>query len=160
MGTAQAASVIDAPIDLVWSVMLDTDRYPEWNPFVVRIDLPEQRPARVGDPVVLHVRWLTGGRATSSERVTKLEPPTDHAGRRAVLEYEYHGALYGPRLLRGRRKQELSRLDAEVTSYSTFEHLKGPLAWAAPIVKVRDGFERHAAALKARAEALHRGEVR
>ena len=64
MGTAQAASVIDAPIDLVWAVMLDTDRYPEWNPFVVRIDLPHEREMQVGDPVVLHVRWLTGGRTT------------------------------------------------------------------------------------------------
>lgn len=160
MGTAQAAAVIDAPIEVVWAVVLDTDRYGDWNPFVVRIDLPRHRPVQVGDPIVLHVQWLTGGRATSPERVTKLEPPGDHAGRRALLEYQYHGLLHGPGLVRGRRKQELSRLDDEVTSYSTFEHLKGPLAWAAPIVKVRDGFERHAAALKARAEALHRGEVR
>ncbi len=160
MGTAQAASVIDAPIDLVWAVMLDTDRYPEWNPFVVRIDLPRRRSVQVGDPIVLHVRWLTGGRTTSSERVTKMEPPEASGGRRALLEYQYHGVLHGPGLIRGRRKQELSRLDEAATSYSTFEHLKGPLAWAAPIVKVRDGFERHAAALKARAEAVHRGEIR
>ncbi len=160
MGTAQAASVIDAPIDLVWAVMLDTDRYPEWNPFVVRIDLPRGREMQVGDPVVLHVRWLTGGRTTSSERVTKMEPPEAHDGRRALLEYQYHGAFHRPGLIRGRRKQQLSRLDDAATSYSTFEHLKGALAWAAPIVKVRDGFERHAAALKARAEAVHRGELR
>jgi hypothetical protein len=159
MGTAQAAAVIEAPIDLVWAVMLDTDRYGEWNPFVERIDLPRRRPVEVGDPIVLHVRWLTGGHTTSRERVSKLEGPEEHDGRRALLEYQYHGALYGVGLIRGRRKQELTRLDDAATSYSTFEHLKGGLAWAAPIVKVRDGFERHASALKERAEALHRGDL-
>jgi hypothetical protein len=151
--------VIEAPIGLVWEVMLDTEHYPVWNPFVVRIDQPRGRRMQVGDPVVLHVRWHTGGHTTSSERVTQLEGPDEHGGRRAVLEYQYRGALYGPGLIRGRRRQELARLDQEVTSYSTFEHLRGAMSWAAPIKKVQDGFERHAAALKARAEALHRGEA-
>jgi hypothetical protein len=156
---AQAAEVIEAPIGLVWEVMLDTERYPDWNPFVVRIDTPRDRPIEVGDPVVLHVRWHTGGHTTSSERVTKLEGPDVHGGRRALLEYQYRGPLYGPGLIRGRRSQELARLDEAATSYSTFEHLRGAMAWAAPIKKVQDGFERHAAALKSRAEALHRGEL-
>lgn len=160
MATAQAGAVIEAPIELVWDVMLDTERYPEWNPFVVRIDRPRARPIQVRDPIVLHVRWLTGGHTTSSERVTVIDPPEDNEGRRALLEYQYHGFLYGPGLVRGRRKQELTRLDDTATSYSTFEHLKGALAWAAPISKVRDGFERHASALKTRAEALHRGDLR
>jgi hypothetical protein len=159
MGRAQAAEVIEAPIELVWEVVLDTERYPEWNPFVVRIDRPRHRQIEVGDPVVLHVRWHTGGRTTSAERVTQMEGPEQHGGRRAVLEYQYRGAFSGPGLVRGRRRQELARLADDATSYSTFEHLRGALAWAAPITKVRDGFERHAAALKARAEALYRGEV-
>jgi hypothetical protein len=159
MGRAQAAEVIEAPIGLVWEVMLDTEHYPDWNPFVVRIDRPRGRTIEVGDPVVLHVRWLTGGRTTSSERVTTLEGPAEHGGRRALLEYQYRGALYGPGLIRGRRRQELARLDDAATSYSTFEHLRGAMSWAAPMKKVQDGFERHASALKARAEALHRGEL-
>ena len=159
MARAEAAVVIDAPIALVWEVMLDTERYGEWNPFVVRIEARRHRPIQVGDPIVLHVRWHTGGHTTSTERVTKMEPPEQHDGRRALLEYQYRGAFYGPGLVRGRRLQELARIDEEVTSYSTNEHLVGALAWAAPIGRVRDGFSRHAAALKERAESLHRGDT-
>jgi hypothetical protein len=159
VGRAQAAEVIEAPIDLVWEVVLDTERYPEWNPFVVRIDRLRDRPLELGDPVVLHVQWHTGGSTTSSERVTRLEGPHQHGGRRAVLELQYRGAFYGAGLVRGRRSQELARLDVAATSYSTFEHLRGALAWAAPIKKVQDGFERHAGALKTRAEALYRGST-
>lgn len=153
MGTAAAASVIEAPIDLVWSVMLDTDRYPEWNPFIVRIDHPDDRPPEVDDTIVLHVHWHTGGSARSIERVRTLEGPTD--GRRAVLEYTYVGAFGVLGLVRGRRIQELSRVDDAVTGYSTRERLHGPLSWAVPLGRVQDGFERHARALKERAEALY-----
>lgn len=155
MGTAAAAAVIEAPIDLVWSVMLDTDRYGEWNPFIVRIDRPLGRPLQVGDPLVLHVRWLTGGKVTSNEHVHALDGPTD--GRRALLEYHYTGPLGRLGLIRGRRIQELSRIDEGVTAYNTRERLRGALAWAAPLGRVQDGFDRHARALKERAEQLHQG---
>ncbi len=154
MGRAEAAVVIEAPIALVWEVMVDTERYGEWNPFVVRIEARRHRPIELGDPIVLHVHWHTGGHTTSRERVTRLEGPEQHDGRRAVLEYQYRGAFSGPGLVRGRRVQELARIDEDVTSYSTSEHLVGALAWAAPIGRVRDGFQRHASALKARAESL------
>ena len=131
MATAAAASVIEAPIGLVWSVMLDTERYGEWNPFIVRIDRPRQRPLEVGDPIVLHVRWHTGGKVTSHERVHTLDGPDD--GRRALLEYDYGGAVGRLGLVRGRRIQELSRIDDGVTAYNTRERLRGPLAWAAPL---------------------------
>jgi hypothetical protein len=39
------ATEIDAPLETVWSVMTDTDRYPEWNLFVVRIE--REQPAQV-----------------------------------------------------------------------------------------------------------------
>jgi uncharacterized protein YndB with AHSA1/START domain len=157
VATATASTVIDAPMQLIWDVMLDVERYPEWNPFIVEVGLPEQRPPEVGDRLVLHVRWRTGGRTRSSERVTALEPPSASGGRRALLEYQYAGPLGGVRLVQGRRRQELNRLDDGITTYTTFERLHGPLAWAAPIGRVQDGFERHAQALKERAESLRQG---
>lgn len=156
MPSAQAAEVIEAPIALVWEVMLDTDAYGEWNPFVVSVRRPRHRPLQVGDPILLKVRWHTGGSARSTERVTRLEGPDQHDDRKAVLEYQFRGPIGTMGLVRGRRLQELTRLDDEATSYSTFERLHGPLSFATPIQRVQDGFERHAAALKARAEALHR----
>lgn len=154
MGVAAASAVIEAPIDVVWGVMLDTERYPEWNPFIVRVGLPAKRPLQLGDRLVLHVRWGTGGRARATERVTTLVPPSDTGGRRAQLEYAYGGPVGTMRLVRGRRLQELVRLDDGLTTYTTHERLHGPLAALAPLVRVQDGFERHAYALKVRAESL------
>jgi uncharacterized protein YndB with AHSA1/START domain len=154
VGVAAASAVIEAPIELVWDVMLDTERYPEWNPFIVRVRLPADRVPQVGDRLVLHVRWSTGGRARATERITTLVPPSDTGGRRAQLEYAYGGPVGALRLVRGRRLQELVRLDAGLTTYTTHERLHGPLAALAPLVRVQDGFERHARALKARAESL------
>ena len=153
MGEARAEVVIHAPIDVVWDVMLDTERYGEWNPFIVEVGLPAERPPMVGDPIVLHVRWGSGGGAKATERVTTLEPPDQHDGARAILDYDYGGPLAALRFVRGRRRQELERRGESETAYRTHERLHGLLAWAAPLAKVQDGFERHALALKARAES-------
>jgi len=29
--------IINAPVDKVWNVLIDFDKYPEWNPFVVKV---------------------------------------------------------------------------------------------------------------------------
>ena len=45
---------IDAPPDIVWAVLTDLERYPDWNPFVVSAE----------------------GRTVVGERLTnRLEPP-------------------------------------------------------------------------------------
>jgi hypothetical protein len=153
--SAEATASIAAPLEVVWAVMLDLDRYPDWNPFVVQVDGPAGRPAAVGDELVLHVRWAGGRGVTTRERITRLEPPG--AARRATLEYDFGGPLATLGLVRGRRLQEVEQGPAGSTRYRTAERLRGLLAFAAPIGRVQDGFERHAAALKARAEAVHAG---
>jgi hypothetical protein len=149
MTSAHAEVVIAAPIDIVWRVMLDTDAYGEWNPFIVRVDRLAGRAPQVGDDLKLHVRWRGGGKVSTVERITVLDPPD--AGT-ALLEYDFRGPLAALRLVRGRRRQQLSVLPDGSTRYATSEQLHGLLARAAPIRKVQDGFERHAEALKARAE--------
>ena len=51
-GTTVVSDVveIDAPAAAVWSVMVDFDRYGEWNPFCVAVD----GVFALGEPVVLH----------------------------------------------------------------------------------------------------------
>jgi len=149
--TARAEATIAAPIDLVWAVMLDAGAYPVWNPFIVRFDLLGGQPPTVGDRVRLHVEWHTGGRARATERITALEPPSDGA---ALLEYAYGGPIAALGMVRGRRQQRLTALDDATTLYDTDETLAGWASRFAPIAKVQDGFERHAAALKERSEAL------
>jgi Polyketide cyclase / dehydrase and lipid transport len=153
MPTASAEVRIAAPIELVWDVMLDTDAYGEWNPFIVRVERLAGRPPEAGDDLRLHVRWRDGGSVTTVERISALEPPTDG---RALLEYDFLGPLATLRLVRGRRRQALD-VAGDVTVYRTAETLHGLLARAAPIGRVQDGFERHAVALKLRAEALAAG---
>lgn len=152
MPSARTEVLIDAPIDVVWQVMLDTDAYGEWNPFIVRVDRLAGRPPEVGDDLRLHVRWKGGGKVTTVERITALDPPRDG---RALLEYDFLGPFATLRMVRGRRQQELTA-EGERTRYATGERLHGWAAWAAPIGRVQDGFERHAQALRTRAEERHR----
>lgn len=150
-----AAVDIEAPLDLVWQAMLDTRRYGEWNPFVLRVDGPS--PPEVGDPIRLHVEFGNGKRVESPERVTALEPPHDEgAVRRATLVYDYEGLPAKLRLVRGRRFQRLSQSGDGPTRYETVEEFRGPLVMLAGPGRVEDGFRRHAAALKRRAEELGR----
>jgi hypothetical protein len=150
----RASVEIDAPLDLVWSVMLDVDRYPEWNPFVVRADCAS--PPSVGDPIRLHVHWANGRRATSPERISAVEPPDVAADgvRRAALAYVYEGLPARLGLVRGTRWQRLSQLASGPTTYDTVEEFSGPLVRLAGPGRVAEGFARHAAALKQRAESL------
>ena len=51
MPEIRTVTEIDAPVGVAWSVLSDFKRYPEWNPFLIRVD---GEPA-VGAPVVLRV---------------------------------------------------------------------------------------------------------
>jgi hypothetical protein len=144
---------IDAPLAVVWEVMLDTDAYAEWNPFVVRAETAQ--PAAVGNPILLHVRWADGRETTSPERITALEPPaTDPGGTTtALLSYVYEGLPSRLGLVRGVRHQRLSQAPAGPTVYDTVEEFRGPLVPLAGPGRVADGFRRHAEALKLRCES-------
>jgi uncharacterized protein YndB with AHSA1/START domain len=149
----RASVDIDAPIDRVWAVMLDTGAYGEWNPFVVRAECAT--PPKVGDPIKLHVRWANGRGTTSPERISEVDPPHDDDGvRRATLTYVYEGLPSKLGLVRGTRHQRLSQTPDGPTRYETVEEFSGPLVALAGPRRVEDGFRRHAEALKARCEEL------
>lgn len=145
---------IDAPVELVWAVMLDLDSYAEWNPFIYRVDRGPGltgRPAQVGERFTLQVRFGGGRTVASRERVTAIEAPVDG---RARLEYQFYGRLHQLGLVRGRRQQHLNVADGQSTVYSTEETFRGPLRFLLPVRAVQDGFRRHATALKTHAEHL------
>ena len=150
-----ASASIDAPLDLVWMVMLDTAAYGEWNPFVHQVECPS--PAAVGDPITLHVRWSNGRTTRSQERITQLEPaPRGDGERRAALAYEFVGWPHRLGLVHSVRHQVLTQRPGGPTLYDTVQDLTGPMARLAGPARIVDGFERHAAGLKDRAEALAR----
>ncbi|MET0839970.1 MAG: SRPBCC domain-containing protein [Marmoricola sp.] len=148
----RASVEIDAPLDEVWAVMLDTASYAAWNPFVVRAECAS--PPRVGDPIVLHVRWATGRGTTSPERISVIEDPHDDGKgvRRATLAYVYEGLPAKLGLVRGTRFQRLAQEPGGPTRYDTVEEFSGPLVRLAGPGRVQDGFRRHAEALKRRCE--------
>ena len=148
-----ASTTIDAPLAVVWEVMLDTGRYGEWNPFVERAECPT--PPSVGDPIVLHVRWANGRTTRSPERISAIEPPaTDEAGvTTARLSYVYEGLPAKLGLVRGTRHQRLRQEPGGPTSYDTVEEFSGPLVRFAGRERVAEGFRRHAAGLKQRVES-------
>lgn len=149
-----ASIAIDAPLDQVWAIMLDTDSYGEWNPFVERAETAQ--PARVGNPIVLHVVWANGSRTRSPERITALDPPTTDPATgttTALMSYVYEGLPAKLGLVRGVRHQRLTQRPGTPTTYETVEEFRGPLVRFAGPARVADGFRRHAEGLKRRAEA-------
>jgi len=147
----EAAVDIDAPIEQVWAVMLNTEAYAEWNPFVIRAECAT--PPKVGEPIVLHVKWANGKGTRSPERISAIEPPRDEDGvRRATLAYVFEGWPAKLGLVRGTRSQRLSQAPGGPTRYETIEEFSGPLVKLAGPGRVADGFRRHAEALKVRCE--------
>lgn len=150
-----SASVeIDAPLETVWQVMLATEEYGAWNPFVVRAETPQ--PPRVGNPIVLHVAWSDGRRTRSPERISALEPPATRPDGTATarLSYVYRGWPARLGLIRGTRHQRLTQRPGGPTTYETVEEFSGPLVRFAGPGRVADGFRRHAEALRTRAERV------
>ncbi|KQY56888.1 MULTISPECIES: SRPBCC domain-containing protein [unclassified Nocardioides] len=149
----EASVEINASLDVVWRVMLDTASYAEWNPFVVRADCAEPR---VGEPIVLHVRWANGKGTRSPERISVLEAPStqDDGTTRATLAYVFEGWPAKLGLVRGTRFQRLTQRPGGPTTYETVEEFTGPMVKYAGPGRVAEGFRRHAQALKERAESL------
>lgn len=102
---------IDAPIEHVWQILVDLDRYGEWNPFTPKVETT----LRIGDPIHLQVR-LVGERLTQRvEWITRNEPYT--------LGWEMKlGARF---LLYAERVQVLTVLDEARTHYMTEDRFSG-----------------------------------
>ena len=135
---------INAPIDVVWAVLTDVDRYGEWNPFTpeIRTDF------KIGSSVDMQV---TMGRRMLdiTEYVCAFEEPRLIAWQKA----------FGPRWwLHALREQHLEPLSEASCSYYNSDRLTGLLA---PVVAVssggymRRGFESVATGLKTQAEAIY-----
>lgn len=123
--------VLDAPIDAVFAVLDDFDRYPEWNTFTERVVTRRV----VGGPVELHVNMPGGKKRVMSETFTGYEK-----GKRMSWGLKWGFGI----LLDCDRIQELESLPDGRTKYVTYEGFSGLLA---PVVvkffggQVRRGFE-------------------
>lgn len=136
---------IRAPIEHVWSVLVDFDRYPEWNPFTPGVTTDR----RVGGPVKLEVR-MGGRNLTMNETMAHYDE-----GRSVAWGLRWGRGL----VLDCARVQELSRIDATTTRYrchEAFDGLLAPLVYALYRKPMQHGFDAAADALLTRCEATYR----
>ena len=136
---------IAAAPEVVWSVLIDSARYPEWNPFMPRID----GVLEPGGRIQLHVA-LDPGRPPrrDPERVDSVV---------ANAELVWTSLLLPFWVLRTQRIQRVIAMADGRTRYTTVETMSGPLSplvWLFAHAKVQRGFEATAQALRQRAESL------
>ena len=140
--SVQAAITINAPLVHVWSVLVDLERYREWNTFVPSM----QSSFQVGSILTMQVQMRKGVQVKSVETITAIEP-------QHLLAWKTRSPAW---LLRGERFQVLTAIDSGKTQYWTREAFTGILAPLLQILLARDlqrGFDAVAQNLKARAEA-------
>lgn len=100
---------IDAPVSVVWQVLTDLDRYPEWNPFTARIDST----FKLGDPVHLHIPTpgktpADGKLMVYTEYLVAFEPEQLLSWEKRPTEDDKNAA---------RRDQYLEKISEEKTRY-------------------------------------------
>lgn len=133
---------IAAPAEIVWKILLEFERYPEWNPFVKEIS---------GDPtpdgrLTIVVQPPGGSAMTFKPRVLKAEAPR---------ELRWLGKLFLPRIFDGEHSFVLDPLGenrVRLTHSECFRGLLVPMLWKGLDTDTRAGFEELNQALKARAE--------
>jgi len=142
MKSLHAAIDVDAPAARVWQVVSDFERYPEWNPFIVRA----AGELRVGKR--LDVTIVAPGMKPVSFRPRVLDVEPGHLVR-------WKGEFKLPGLFDGRHALTVDPLDGGRSRFTTHEEVTGILLPFAGRVMAasQQGFELMARALKERAEA-------
>jgi uncharacterized protein YndB with AHSA1/START domain len=108
---------IAASVDEVWSVIVDADRYAEWNPFVVGC----KSSLVVGEPIKMKVKVLPWVAMPQKETILEHEPGK-------LLNY---GIAIPLGILASTRKHILTPLENGHTRYESQFCLSG---WLAPLV--------------------------
>ena len=133
---------VDAPAATVWQVIVDLERYPEWNTFVVAC----RSTLEVGAPIDMRVRVLPFFAQPQRETIQEHVP-----GKRLCY------GLPVSRSLASRRCHEVEALGPTRARYTSRFQLSG---WLAPVVRgllgnqLRRGFTEMSEGIQKRAESL------
>jgi hypothetical protein len=142
MQVLDASIEIDAPAERVWSILADTARYGEWNPFVTAV----AGELREGADLKVTIRAPGRKPVTFAARVARLQP-----GR----EVRWRGRWFLPGLFDGDHALTVEPLDDGRSRFRTREEVTGlllPLLGNA-MRQSQQGFEELCRAVKARAES-------
>lgn len=143
MKSIETDILIHAPAEEVWNILTDFSRYPEWNPFVQRIEGSpyegEKLEVVIAPPGVKPMRFRP--------KVVRADPSR---------ELCWLGHLLVPGLFDGEHHLELIAQGEKSTCFVQREYFSGllvPLFWKRLDENTREGFVAMNEALKARAEA-------
>jgi hypothetical protein len=144
--TVETSVDIDAPADVVWSVLTDFAAYPSWNPFLLEVSGRLRKRAR------LDVRISQPGAppVRVQPRILRVAPQEELRWRGKVL---VQGILDGEHWF---RLEPLGDGRTRLHHGETFDGVLVPMFGTPFLSATRKGFERMNAALKARAEDMAR----
>lgn len=128
---------IAAPISAVWSALTDVDRYPDWNPYHVRIDGTLQDQATL----TVHIRKPNGASLKVKPHVMEITPE------RSLV---WGGGIRG--LFYGIHRFDLNALGPNCTHLSHTEIFSGLFVRAAALDAIEPGYQSMNNALKTRLE--------
>lgn len=114
---------VDAPAEVVWSVLTDFDRYGDWNPFITRC----RADLTVGAPIEMTVGQLAPRPIRMREWIRSVTP-----GR----EFTYSMKPIPLGALRSKRSHSLTSLPGDRTRYESHFELDG---WLSPLVRLLFG---------------------
>jgi hypothetical protein len=133
---------ISAPAEIVWAVLTDLKRFPQWNPFIQRAEGELREGSRIR--VCADAPGLPN--LTINTTLTRLIPGQ---------EFRWIAHLVIPGLLDGEHIFEIEPLGKERVRFIQREQLRGlllPILWPILDFSTRRGFEAMNKALKRRAE--------
>lgn len=137
--------VIDAPAKTVWRILMDFEKYPDWNPFIRRVE----GEASVGSPLKIFIQPSGASGMTMKPNVVEHVPNE---------KFSWLGNLFVKGLFDGRHefiiepliegaKEKVKFIQREI-----FSGILVPVIWALIKKDTRRGFEEMNSALKAEAE--------
>jgi len=135
---------INGTIDKIWEVLTNFSSFPEWNPFIKKIE----GDLKVGAQLKVLME-PPGGKAMTFKPVVKiLEPKT---------EFRWLDNLLIPGIFDGEHIFQLEQINDNQMKFIHRENFSGllvPLLWKSLNSNTRQGFEEMNKALKERIEAI------
>ncbi len=108
----ETAILIDAPIDLVWNILVDYESYGHWNPYIIRID----GVAQAGGTIDVHS-------IMSAQAAPIIAPVTVISLDRYIMHWE--GGLLDRSAFKGDHFFALEMLDSGSTRLLHYEDFTG-----------------------------------